>query len=147
MIVNFISMYNLVWENEKKKNEKESSNVDYDIIYIIKYHSAFVWYILRVSNLCYFVGSFYLLCCCCLFESCCGPLFGGPGGPGGPPGPFGPPRFWSSWFSKRFVISRMNNIAVLLLITNEFRFDFTIAMLLAFQFSPCIVADCLGMWE
>ena len=27
-------MYNLVWENEKKKNEKESSNVDYDIIYI-----------------------------------------------------------------------------------------------------------------
>lgn len=35
MMVNFISMYNLVWENEKNKNEKESSNVDYDIIYIL----------------------------------------------------------------------------------------------------------------
>ena len=44
---------------------------------------------LKVSNLWYFVGSFYVLCCCCLFENCCGPLFGGPGGPpgGGPPGP------------------------------------------------------------
>ncbi|PKI67906.1 hypothetical protein CRG98_011502 [Punica granatum] len=30
----------------------------------------------------------YVLCCCCILESCCGPMFGGPGGP-----PMGPPRF------------------------------------------------------
>ncbi|MBA0632183.1 hypothetical protein Godav_000977 [Gossypium davidsonii] len=30
---------------------------------------------------------FYVLCCCCIFESCCGPMFGGPPGPPGPPGP------------------------------------------------------------
>ncbi|KAI4364592.1 hypothetical protein MLD38_020664 [Melastoma candidum] len=27
----------------------------------------------------------YVLCCCCLLESCCGPIFHGPGGP--PHGP------------------------------------------------------------
>ncbi|CAB4285194.1 unnamed protein product [Prunus armeniaca] len=55
------------------------------------------------SGICGLISSCaYVLCCCCLFESCCGPMFGGgfggPGGPGGGPGgpgggPGGPPRF------------------------------------------------------
>ncbi|KAE8010105.1 hypothetical protein FH972_006498 [Carpinus fangiana] len=38
------------------------------------------------GGICRLVSScLYVLCCCCLLESCCGPMFGGPGGPGGPP--------------------------------------------------------------